>query len=57
MPKAYGSLFGIGMQMSYKRQLIRMDYHAYKAAHKGKGELAFWKDGNFHYHVNKWSKQ
>ncbi|WMS88919.1 RHS repeat domain-containing protein [Pleionea litopenaei] len=55
-PGAYGSIFGIGIEMPRKRQLIRMDYHKFREGHKGKGEIAFWKSGDFHYHVNKWSK-
>ncbi len=58
-PRASGQLFGIGVDMGTKRQLVRMDYHEFNAGHGGatglKGnEISVIRDGNFHYHVNKW---
>lgn len=58
--KARGSLFGLGMEMGGKRQLVRMDHHRFAENH-GEGatglkanELPVRRDGDFHYHVNKW---
>ena len=57
--KASGALFGLGMEMGKQRQLVRMDHHRFNEGHGGptglKGnELSIWRDGDFHYHVNKW---
>ena len=57
--KASGSIMGIGLEMGGLRQLIRMDYHQYAKGHGGASgkkpnEQAVWRDGNYHYHINKW---
>ena len=49
------------MQMKNLRQLIRMDHHTPSPDHGGldgkkKGEINYWIDGNFHYHVLKWNQ-
>ena len=54
-----GQLFGLGMEMKGMRQLVRMDHHKPASGHGGANgikanELAYWIDGSFHYHVNKW---
>ena len=56
-----GQLFGLGMDMKKKRQLIRMDHHTPAPDHGGeKGkkryEINYWIDGNFHYHILKWNQ-
>ena len=56
---ANGQLFGLGLTMGREdRQLLRMDYHDW---HTGKSiaggkELAVWRSGNYHYHVNQWNQ-
>jgi RHS repeat-associated protein len=56
---ASGQLFGIGIDMAKKRQLVRMDYHTFNTGHGGASgvklnEISVIRDGNFHYHVLKW---
>ncbi|WP_232826317.1 RHS repeat-associated core domain-containing protein, partial [Cyanothece sp. BG0011] len=58
-PNALGQLFGIGINMASKRQLVRMDYHTFNTGHGGAvgvrpNEISVIRDGSFHYHVLKW---